>query len=119
LLIFKKLIPNSQLIKIQLFRSLSLINSELLISFTASTFSIVYKNYKYGQYSGLQKYFLFLNLQTLVSLILKINTKILKAKKNAFIRKMIQFMTKNSHFVKSASLTYQFSKLNALTLLSF
>jgi len=53
-------------------------NSELLVSFTHSTFSIVYKNYKYGQYSGLQKYFLFLNLQTLVQLNLKINTKILK-----------------------------------------
>lgn len=53
-------------------------NSELLISFTASTFSIVYKNYKYGQYSGLQKYFLFFNLQTLACLKLKINTKIFK-----------------------------------------
>lgn len=81
MLIFKKLIPNSQLIKIQLFRSFLLINSELLISFTASTFSIVYKNYKYGQLSGLQKYFLFLNLQILVSLNLKFNTKILKVKR--------------------------------------
>ena len=59
-------------------------NSELLISFTASTFSIVYKNYKYGQYSGLQKYFLFLNLQILISLIVKINTKISKAKRVTF-----------------------------------
>jgi len=90
-----------------------------LISFTASTFSIVYKNYKYGQYSGLQKYFLFLNLQTLVSLISKINTKIFKAKKNAFMRKLIQFMLKNGHFVNSRGLTYQLFNLNELTLLLY